>query len=116
VTEDRMLQALAAIRDEVRASNARLEAIDRHVQAIDSSLESVEGRLERIEGHAAGLGDRFDRMARRQTESELRLSTEVLARADVTRQVRDLLATRLDDHHAVLEHERRLAELEKRTP
>jgi len=98
--DDPQLRVLEEIRDEVRGTNARLASLD--------------GRVERIEGHTSALGERLDAYGRRQTESELRLSTEVLALADVTRQVRDLLATRLDDHDSVVDHERRLAALEDR--
>ncbi|HUP24315.1 MAG TPA: hypothetical protein VNB06_15390 [Thermoanaerobaculia bacterium] len=120
MTDDRMLQVLEAIRDEVRATNVRLETLDGHVQNTNERLESlevrvqstnaqletldgrvqdsnvrlgaVEERQQRVEQHSADLGDRFDRMTRRQTESELRLSAEVAALADATKQVRDLLA------------------------
>jgi hypothetical protein len=93
MSDERMLHVLEAIRDEVQATNARLESLEGHVQGTNVRLGSVEGRLHRIEQHSAELGDRFDRMTRRQTNSELALATEVLALADVTRQVRDLLAT-----------------------
>jgi chromosome segregation ATPase len=130
MADDRMLQVLEAIRDEVRATNVRLETLDGHVQNTNAQLVSLDGRvqdsnvrlgaveerLQRIEQHSADLGDRFARMTRRQTESELRLSTEVAALADATKQVRDLLATRLDDHRWIVDHERRLVEVEKRGP
>lgn len=125
---DTQLRVLEQIRDEVRGTNARLESVDHRLQATNDRLESLESRVEesnrhlesldrrveRVEGHTVALGDRLDAYGRRQTESEPRLSTEVLALADVTRQVRDLLSQRLDDHDSVVDHERRLAEIEKR--
>lgn len=112
--DDPQLRVLEQIRDEVSGSNSRLASLEGRVEETNSRLASLDGRVERIEGHTSALGERLDAYGRRQTESELRLSTEVLALADVTRQVRDLLATRLDDHDAVVDHERRLAALEER--
>lgn len=112
--DDPRLRLLVEIRDEIRGTNARLGSLDGRVEETNARLASLEDKVERIEGHTSALGERLDAYGRRQTESELRLSTEVLALADVTRQVRDLLATRLDDHDAVVDHERRLAALEER--
>ena len=84
---------LKQIRDEAKQTNVRVEELSQ--------------RLDRYVGQ-------LDEMAHRQTESELRLATEVLSLADVTRQVRDLLSTKLDDHGMVLDHEERIRSIEHR--
>lgn len=65
---------------------------------------------EKLDAHA----ERLELLTRSQTESELRLASEVLSLADVTREVRDLISRKLDDHKMVLEHEDRLRSLEDR--
>lgn len=60
--------------------------------------------------------ERFDRMERRQTESELRIATELVGVANVLRDVKGLLETRLDVRDRVVVLERRLDDLERRVP
>ncbi|HUP59638.1 MAG TPA: hypothetical protein VNA69_04380 [Thermoanaerobaculia bacterium] len=49
---------------------------------------------------------------RRLASLELRFATEVLA--GVTRDLRELISRKLDDHHMVLQHEKRITTLENR--
>ena len=88
---DLTTEVLIEIRDEARKTNAR--------------LEQTNARLERLE--------------RRQTEAEIRISTEIVGVVGAIERLTDALvdplhstslAARLDDH------ERRLGELERRTP
>lgn len=65
---------------------------------------------ERLDAHV----DRMDLIATRQSESEDRLAREVFALGDVIREVRDLLAGKLDDHAKVQDHEMRIRSLEDR--
>jgi predicted RNase H-like nuclease len=58
--------------------------------------------------------ERFGRLERRQTETEVRLSTELVAVVGAVREVRDLLR---EDHalrDRVDDHERRIAAVETR--
>jgi len=80
------LQVLREIRDELKQTNER--------------LGRVEGRAESLE--------------RRQSESEVRLATELVAVAKAVHEVRDLLRDNLVVHHRVEDHERRLLALERR--
>jgi hypothetical protein len=100
MNSDPILEVLREIREEARTSNVRLESLENRV-----GLLREETRL---------LAERLGEMGHRQVASELRLSTEVLTLADVTRQVRDLISVKLDDHKQVLDHERRLSSLEER--
>jgi hypothetical protein len=49
-------------------------------------------------------------------ENETPLATAVRSLAAVTREIRDLLSEKLDDHHMVPEHETRISPLEERLP
>jgi hypothetical protein len=91
--DDQVVEILKEIRDEAKQTNVRLDQTN-------TRLASVEERLEFL--------------GRRQTESEIHLVTEIISLADVTRQVRDLLIKRHDDHVAVLDHETRIRSLESR--
>ena len=72
--DEAILEVLKEIRDEGRQTNSR--------------LDQTNARLESVEEEVRGLG-------RPMAESEMRLATEVLSLAGVTRDVRDLL-TRAD--------------------
>ena len=127
---------LESLEGRVEQTNVRLESLEGHV---DAGLQSLEGRVEQtnaglrsLEGRVDFLEkrlskgfesvtarldahvERIDLLTGRQTDSELRLATEVLSLAAVTREVRDLLSTKLDDHHLVADHEERLRKLEDR--
>ena len=88
-----VVEVLKEIRDEAMKTNARL---DQTTAQLDTLTEAVNA------------------LGRRQTESELRLATEVLSLADVTRDVRDLLSRKLDDHHLIVDLEKRVQVLESR--
>jgi len=79
------LQVLREIRDGIRQTNER--------------LGRVEGRVEALE--------------RRQSESEVRLATELIAVTKAVGEVRDLLRDNLLVQHRVEDHERRILALER---
>ncbi|HVT02659.1 MAG TPA: hypothetical protein VHL58_04700 [Thermoanaerobaculia bacterium] len=123
--KDEMLEVLKEIRDEAKQTNHRLESLEGRVETTNSRLESLEGRVQFVEkrlsagfegltGRLDSYVERLDIITRRQTDSELRLASEVLSLADVTREVRDLLSNKLDDHQQVTEHEHRIRALEDR--
>ncbi len=108
---DEILDVLKEIRDEAKQTSTRLESLEGGVQFVEKRLSSgFEGLTGRLDAYA----DRLDLNTRRQTDGELRLSSEVLSLADVTREVRDLLSRKLDDHRQVAEHEQRIRALEER--
>jgi len=120
--DSEVITVLREIRDESKQTNLRLESLEGRVEQTNLRLESLEGRFEflekrlshGLEGIKTTLVESIDLLTRQQTESELRLASEVVSLADVTREVRDLLSGRLDDHRMVLEHEERLKSIENR--
>ena len=82
------------IRDAVTGTNERLDSTN-------ARLDSTYARLEETNANVATL-------ARRQTETEVRLATETNEVARAVNGVRDLLRERLD------EHERRIGALERK--
>jgi hypothetical protein len=85
---DLVVEILKGIRQEVRATNQRLDQTN----------------------------ERLDRMEHRQTESEMRLATELVNVATAVNAVRDLLRENLSVRDRVEDHERRLADIERRLP
>jgi len=75
---DLTIEILKGIRDEVRTTNTNLEALRADTGA-------------RIEALRADTNARFDQLERRQVETEVRLSTELVAVVGAVREVRDLL-------------------------
>ncbi len=95
-----MLRVLMDMRGE-------LQEIRQEAKKTNARLESVEQGLETL--------------SRRQTETEIRLATELVSVArsvgEVTKAVSglgDLLRQRLDDRERVDDHERRISQLERR--
>ncbi len=98
-----------------------LHRIHKEIQGTNSRLEGVEGRLDSLHAEVGGLRKethdtnvRVEDLARRQTESEIRLATEVVSVARGVGEVRDLLRDRLDDRQRVDDLERRVSVLETR--
>jgi hypothetical protein len=90
---DVTLKIREQIRDEIRGTNQR---VDQLAVSLDATNDEV------------------DLLARRQTETEVRLATEIVALAGVVREVEDVLAKRLDDRDRVDDHEQRIQALERR--
>jgi hypothetical protein len=61
-------------------------------------------------------GEKLSALARRQTESEIRLSTEIVAVVKAVNQVHDVIRERLDDRARIQRIEGRLDALEQRIP
>ncbi len=93
-TPDLSIVILTQIRDAVTATNDR--------------LAETNTRLDETNANVAAL-------ARRQTETEVRLATEIIEVARAVHGVRDLLRERLDDRDRVDDHERRIGALERKT-
>ena len=104
-----ILDVLKEIRDEAKATNVRLESLEGRVDFLERRTSKG---LENLSQELQASRERADLLARQQAESEIRLTTEVVALADVTRDVRDLLSRKLDDHEMVLQHEQRIKTLE----
>ena len=106
--DSEIITVLREIRDESKQTNLRLESMEGRVEFLDKRLSHG------LESIKTSLVESIDVLTKQQTESELRLAFGVLSLADVTREVRDLLFGRLDDHRMVLEHEERLKSIENR--
>jgi len=116
---------LASVEGEAKQTNVQLASVEEEAKLTNVRLASLEGRVEflekrtsrgfetlneRLQAHV----ERLELLARQQAQSEIRLATEVLSLADVTRDVRDLIARKLDDHEMVLEHDKQIQELRQR--
>jgi len=80
------LLVLREIRDQLKETNTRLDAVERGLDAVE----------------------------RRQTDTETRLASELVAVAKAVGEVRDVLRDRLEVRDRVEDHERRIAALEHR--
>jgi predicted nucleic acid-binding Zn-ribbon protein len=99
---DITIDILKSIRDEIRKTNERLVQTNDRLDLMRSELS------ERIDW----TNERLDRLERRQTEADLRLSTEIINVNETMREltvlIRDHLGSTLRDH------ERRITILEQR--
>ena len=116
---------LREIRDELKGTNARLDGLSTRVDDTNARLQglntSVDARLERLSARVDDTNARLERidsrvvaLGDRQTETEVRLATEIIAVARAVGDVRDLLRDNLVVRAQVDDHERRLTALERR--
>jgi len=102
---DLTIEILKGIREEAHETNEKL----------DETNDRIDQTNQRLDDLRTDLVDRIERVERRQTETEVRLASELVAVGGAVREVRDLLRedhalrTRVDDH------ERRLSAVERRT-
>lgn len=85
-------EILIQIRDELKSTREELS----------SRIDQTNSRLERVE--------------RRQTESEVRLATELVNVVSAVNQLKDLIVADRDLRRKVEEHDRRIAVLEEHAP
>jgi uncharacterized protein YPO0396 len=95
---DLTIEILKGIRDEAHKTNERLDTTN-----------------DRLDELRTDLVDRIERVERRQTETEVRLATELVAVGGAVREVRDLLREDRALRDRVDDHERRLSAVERRT-
>jgi hypothetical protein len=100
---DATIEILKGIRDEVRGMNGRLDETNTRLHESNERLDALRD----------DTNIRFERLERRQAETELRLATELVGIAGAVREVRDLLREDRPLRAQVDDHERRLAALEK---
>ena len=77
MAQDLTTEILIQIRDEIRKTNERLDSTNERLDSTNERLDSTNERLERLEA--------------RQTETELRLATELVAVASAVRELKDAL-------------------------
>ena len=90
VASDLSVEILKEIRDEIRATRTELS----------SRIDSTNERLERLE--------------RRQAETEIRLSTEIVATVGAINSLKDVVVQAITDGKQVNDHERRIRALEQK--
>jgi hypothetical protein len=95
-TSDLTVRILSEIRDEIRGTRADLSA----------KIDQTNARLEET-------NQKVDLLARRQTETEVRLATEIVALAGAVDRTNKLLRERLDDRDRIDDIDRRVTALER---
>jgi hypothetical protein len=97
ITAEILKNIRAELREGLQGVNHRLDGLSHHVHGIDHRLDGIDHRLD-------GIDHRLNGVERRQVESEVRISTELVALAGVVREVRDairddrVLRARVEDH------------------
>lgn len=111
---------LESLEELVGHSTVRLESLEGLVGNSNVRLESLEGRFEFLERAVSKgfeqLSERIDRNGERVAESEAIIAAEIVELAEVTRQIRQLLESKLEDHDMVLNHEARIRVIEVLVP
>jgi len=77
-------------------------------------LKSIRNEIQGLRGDVRQTNDRLERLDQRQTQSEVRLATEIMEVARAIGAVKDLLQTNLDLRPQIEDHERRIATIEAR--
>lgn len=95
-TSDITVEILKQIRDEVRQTNGRLDQTN-------ASLDHL--RTE--------MGERFERAEKRQTDTEVRLATEIVAVVGAVNLAREAIIEDRQLRRQVADHEARLDSLER---
>lgn len=95
---DLTVEILREIRDEIRHTNERL----------DDTRAELSQRLDTT-------NERLERLGKRQTETEVRLSSELTAAVGAVRELSDILREDRKLRTQVSDHEARIAALERRT-
>lgn len=95
-TNDLTVKILSEIRNEIRGTRADLNA---KIEKTNASLEEANRKV--------------DLLARRQTETEVRLATEIVALAGAVDRTNQLLRERLDDRDRLDDIDRRVTALER---
>jgi chromosome segregation ATPase len=108
---DLTIEILKGIRDEVRTTNTRIEALRTDTNA---RFGEINARFDEANGRLDGTNQGLDRLERRQTETEARLATEIVAVVSAVHEVRDLLREDRALRDKVDDHERRIAAIETR--
>lgn len=106
---DLTVEILTQIRDGIRSTNERLDATRTDLSSrIDAVRTELSGQLD-------STNERLERLERRQTETEIRLATELTAVAGAVRELTDSLREERKLGKVLADHEARIASLERRT-
>ncbi|HEY3820693.1 MAG TPA: hypothetical protein VGL81_26185 [Polyangiaceae bacterium] len=89
-----------------------MDRTDLTIQILKDIREAARQTNDRIEK----TNDKLDALWTRQTETEVRLATEIVTLVGAVREVRDLLRDDFALRDRVDDHERRLSAVERRVP
>ncbi|HEY5935240.1 MAG TPA: hypothetical protein VIU61_11410 [Kofleriaceae bacterium] len=118
-SDDLTVRILIEIRDEIRATNARIDGTNERVDALGSTLgariDTTNARIDqlRTELHTEISSVRED-LGNRITGVELNLATQMTALIGSTRDLHDMLADRFDLRDRVERCERAIDDLNRR--
>ena len=114
-SDDLTVRILIEIRDEIRATNARVDALGTSLGTrIDTTNERIDRLGERISGVETSLGARIDQLGDRITGVELRFSSQMTALIGSTRDLYEMLQDRLELRDRVERCERAIDDLNRR--
>ena len=88
---DEHLEALRGMWSELKALNGRIDGTNARLDETVSRLDGMNTRLDETVSRLDDTVGRLDRLERRQVESEMRITTELVAVAGAVREVRDLV-------------------------
>jgi phage shock protein A len=118
-TNDEHLEVLRAIWREMKTLNGAVNDTNAGLAQTNARLDQTNARLDqtntRLELGFAETNARVAGLERRQTEVEIRLSTELVAVVTAVREVRDLLRDGRTDARRVDRLEERVEALEKKS-
>jgi chromosome segregation ATPase len=103
-TSDLTIEILTSIRDEIHATREELRG----------EIHQLGGRIDETNARLDLTNHRLGSLERRQVESEVRISTELVALAGAVREVTEVLKEERGSRVRVDDHERRITALEKR--
>jgi hypothetical protein len=108
--EDLTTRVLIEIRDEIRATKDELR--DELRATKDELRDELRATKNELRDEIRGTNSRLDRLEKRQSESEIRLGTEIVAVVGAIRELRDTLLEDRQLRQTVDNHETRLRALE----
>jgi hypothetical protein len=111
---DLTIEILKGIRDGVHATNGRLDTVTERLDSLTEQVDGLGVRIDTTNTRLEGIAVRLDRVERRQTETEVRLATELVAVVGAVHEVRDLIRERRAADTRIDDHERRIFALEQR--
>jgi hypothetical protein len=92
-----------------------MEPTDITIEILKSIRDEVRGTNQRLETLQADLIERLDRVERRQTESDVRVATELVALGGTMCEMRDAFLGDRALRAQVADHERRIQSMERRS-
>ena len=90
------------------------DAIKRNTERLEARLGETNERIDQTNARVGETNEHIERLERRQTETEVRLATEIVAVAGAVHEVRDYLKEAIALRPTLDDHELRLRALESK--